>query len=260
MGSVLDWLKKEKGLSYRGGLYKVTQIDMAYNSNRIEGSTLSEEQTIGLFETQTIIGSPAKYGDGSYADLNDVIEMNNHFAMFNYMLDTADEELSEEIIKKFHYLLKRGTRDESEKGFNVGDYKRYDNRVGMLTTTPAGEVKEEMENLLLAYNFKDEHELADILRFHVQFETIHPFQDGNGRVGRMIMFRECIRNKAVDIPFIVKDASKQEYYDALRDYFIDDGRRFLAYANAQTLKYKELLRQFTDIIPKKEAVQKAKTR
>jgi Fic family protein len=150
--------------------------------------------------------------------VNDVVEMQNHFFMFNDMLDTIDADLSEDIIKNFHRVLKTNSLDAKKEWFAVGDYKKRNNRVGMLETTLPEYVKDDMENLLLKYSIGNKR-LEDILRFHVEFETIHPFQDGNGRVGRLIMFRECLKNDI--IPFIITERRKEKYIYALREYHRD---------------------------------------
>lgn len=175
-------------MALKGGLYHQTQVKLAFNSNRIEGSRLSEEQTRYIYETNTLSVEPDET-----ADVDDIVETVNHFSCFDYMLGHADEELTEEMIKEFHRLLKRNTSDERKEWFRVGDYKARPNMVGDMETTAPAKVGTEVQELLAAYNRKKEIVLADIVDFHHRFESIHPFQDGNGRVGRIIMFKECLK-------------------------------------------------------------------
>ena len=214
--SVLEQLLQEKKMGYKGGLYHLTQVKLAYNSNRIEGSRLTEEQTRFMYETKTLISS----GDEA-APIDDIIETQNHFELFNYMLTTAKQPLTEELIKTYHRILKRSTTDAQIEWFAVGEYKRQNNIVGDVETTPPREVASAMNALIQQYNNKTRISLTDIIDFHYQFECIHPFQDGNGRVGRIIMFRECLRNGIV--PFIIEDAKKAFYYRGLREYRREPG-------------------------------------
>jgi Fic family protein len=208
--NLLDTLIEEKRSGYKNGLYHLTQIKLAYNSNKIEGSTLTEDQTAYMFDYGTLIT------EESVTKLNDVVEMQNHFFMFNDMLDTIDAELGADVIKNFHRILKANSIDAKKEWFAVGNYKKRNNRIGMLETSPPAYVKDDMDALLLRYG-AGARELEDILRFHVEFEIIHPFQDGNGRVGRMVMFRECLKNGVV--PFIITDGHKDKYIHALREYY-----------------------------------------
>lgn len=212
--SLLYILMQEKEHRIKGGIYHQTQIQMAYNSNHIEGSTLSEDQTRAIYETNTI-GL-----EGSVSKVDDIIETVNHFRMFDYMLSSSMEPLSQEIIKKFHFILKNGTSDSHIEWFAVGDYKKRPNQVSGQETTEPEKVEREMKKLLDWYN-KCNKDFNNILKFHVLFEKIHPFQDGNGRVGRLIMFRECLKNNIV--PFIVYDSEKLYYYRGIKEYDNESG-------------------------------------
>lgn len=214
--TILEQLLQEKQMGYKGGLYHLTQVKLAYNSNRIEGSRLTEEQTRYMFETKTLL--PV---EGDATPVNDIIETQNHFELFNYMLITAEQPLSEEMIKLYHKILKSSTTDAQQEWFAVGEYKREENIVGDLETTPPAEVPKAMTDLLRRYCEREKVVLDDIIRFHYQFECIHPFQDGNGRVGRMIMFKECLKNGIV--PFIIENEKKAFYYRGLREYRREPG-------------------------------------
>lgn len=207
---LLKILREEKSSRLKGGIYHQTQIKLAYNTNRIEGSKLSEDQTRYIYETNTLF---LDNGDKT-ANVDDIIETVNHFSCFDYMLDIADEPLSEVHIKMFHYLLKFNTSDSKKAWFRVGDYKLRPNVVGGLETTLPEHVENEMKNLLESYH--NRNTINDIIDFHFQFEKIHPFQDGNGRVGRLIMFKECLANNIV--PFIIEDEHKFFYYRGLAEY------------------------------------------
>jgi Fic family protein len=213
---ILAKLSEEKAMRLKGGLYHQTQIKLAFNSNRIEGSKLSEEQTRYIFETNTIGAEP-----GEAVNVDDIIETVNHFACFDYMLESADKKLSEDMIKEFHRLLKRGTSQERIDWFRVGDYKAKPNMVGDRLTTPPGKVAPEIRKLLSEYSSKIPASFEDIIDFHYRFETIHPFQDGNGRVGRIIMFKECLKNETM--PFIIDHQHKQFYYRGLREFHTEKG-------------------------------------
>lgn len=213
--SLLYRLREEKKIKLKGGIYHQTQIKLAYNSNHIEGSTLSEDQTRYIFETNTV-GL-----EKEVANVDDIIETINHFICFDYMLDCAEDELSETIIKKMHWLLKSHTSDSRIEWFHVGEYKQRANVVGGEKTTPPGKVRKEIQNLLREYNQKDLITLEDIIDFHYCFEQIHPFQDGNGRVGRLIMFKECLKYNI--IPFIIEDRNKMYYYRGLKNYKEEKG-------------------------------------
>ena len=205
----------ERGKKYKGGIYYFTQTELAYNSNRIEGSKLSKEHTASLFETKTIIA------DGEVIKSDDIVETLNHFRAFDYLLNNVHAPLTEEIIKNFHKILKTGTSDADLDWFNVGEYKKMDNIIGDKYTTPPGKVAEEISLLLQRYNEKQNKVFADIIDFHYKFESIHPFQDGNGRVGRLLMYRECLANNV--IPFIIDADHKDFYYRGLREYSKEKG-------------------------------------
>ena len=212
---LLDILQEEKSSGYSGGIYHKTQIELTYNSNHIEGSSLTHEQTRYIFETNTI-----GVEDGSL-NVDDVIETANHFRLVSLIIDNAKSVLTEEFIKKLHLLLKNGTSDSRKDWFAVGDYKKLPNEVGGMNTTLPEEVPEKMKELLDEYNAKEEKSLDDVLDFHVKFEKIHPFQDGNGRVGRLIMFKECLKYNI--IPFIIEDDLKMFYYRGLAEWETEKG-------------------------------------
>lgn len=193
----------------RSGVYGYTQRLLAYNSNKIEGSTLTEEQTASLFDT----GILPKSDD--YYRAKDVEEMNGHFLMFNKMLDTLEQPLTQELIKQFHYELKSGVFEDRANGYAIGDYKKRPNMIGLYQTVKPDCVQEEINKLLLWY----QNQNIDILvlaEFHAKYENIHPFQDGNGRTGRLIVFRECLKNRIT--PLIIEDENRYEYIEALKDY------------------------------------------
>ena len=212
---LLDILQEEKSSGYSGGIYHKTQIELTYNSNHIEGSSLTHEQTRYIFETNTI-----GVEDGSL-NVDDVIETANHFRLVSLIIDNARTVLTEEFIKELHLFLKNGTSDSRRDWFVVGDYKKLPNEVGGMNTTPPEEVSGKMKALLNEYNVKEEKSLEDILDFHVKFEKIHPFQDGNGRVGRLIMFKECLKYNIV--PFIIEDDLKMFYYRGLAEWKTEKG-------------------------------------
>jgi len=207
---ILNRLREEREMRLKGGLYHFTQIKFAYNTNRIEGSRLTEDQTRYIYEANTI-----NTGDNQTANVDDIIETVNHFTCFDYMLKIAEEPLSEKIIKEFHNILKRGSSDSFRDWFKVGDYKTRENFVGDLKTTPPSRVKNDMNALITKY-LTENIVLDKIVEFHYDFEKIHPFQDGNGRVGRLIMFKECLKHNIV--PFIIEDEHKQFYYTGLKEY------------------------------------------
>ena len=210
--NLLKTLQEEKDSGLKGGIYHQTQIQLAYNTNRIEGSKLSEEQTRYIYETNTIF---IKDGEKT-ANVDDIVETVNHFSCFDYMLDIALEPLSEEHIKKFHYLLKSNTTDSKRAWFKVGDYKTRPNIVGGLETSSPKDVSTDIKNLIKAYNGQKKLTVNDIIDFHYKFEKIHPFQDGNGCVGRLIIFKECLAHNIV--PFIIEDEHKFFYYRGLSEY------------------------------------------
>lgn len=211
---ILQVLREEKELKLPGGLYHELQVRMTYNSNHIEGSKLSEEQTRLIFETNTL-----DVEDGIPVD--DVLETVHHFRAIDYVIDIADEELTEEIIKKLHYILKHDTKDSTLAWFAVGDYKKRANMVGGRETSKPSEVHKHMKALLADYNAKTDVEVGDIIAFHAEFEYIHPFQDGNGRVGRLIALKECLRHNV--IPFIIEDSKKNYYYRGLSEWRNEKG-------------------------------------
>ena len=206
---ILQLLRDEKKSKISGGLYHELQVRMTYNSNHIEGSKLSEEQTRLIFETRTI-----DVGDG--VPIDDIIETSNHFRAIDYVLDIALEPLSEEIIKHIHLLLKQGTRDADLEWFNVGEYKSRANVVGGKETCKPNDVPKMMSKLIMEYSKKTNVSIQDIVEFHADFEHIHPFQDGNGRVGRLIALKECLRFNIV--PFIIEDSKKAFYYRGLTNW------------------------------------------
>lgn len=191
----------------KGGIYHRTQVDLTFNSNHIEGSHLTEEQTRMIFETNTI-----GFSEG-FLNVDEITETVNHFRCIDVMIDTAEEELSDRLIKEFHSILKSGTSDSRKPWFAVGDYKRLPNEVGGMETCPPSEVEGRMRQLIREYNKVLHFTLENILDFHYKFERIHPFQDGNGRIGRLIMFKECLRFDIV--PFIITEQLKPYYYRGL---------------------------------------------
>ena len=232
---LLQLLQEEKSMRLKGGLYHQTQIKLCYNSNRIEGSRLSEDQTRYIFETNSINTTP-----DDTANVDDIIETVNHFTCFDYMLDIADKELSQEIIKEFHRILKSGTSDSRKEWFNVGEYKSRPNMVGSIETTPPAKVKNAIGTIIENYN-KKKIEFNDIVDFHYRFEKIHPFQDGNGRVGRIIIFKECLKNGI--IPLIIEDEYKQFYYRGLKEFEKTPEYLIDTCLSAQD-KYTEIVRYF----------------
>ena len=194
----------------RSGIYATTQRLLAYNSNKIEGSTLTEEQTASLFDT----GSLPKSDD--YYRAKDIEEMNGHFLMFNLMINTLDQELSEDLIKRFHYELKSGVFEDRANGYAIGDYKTRPNMIGMYKTVAPKDVEAEMEKLLDWYNSQEKN-INTLAQFHARYESIHPFQDGNGRTGRMIIFRESLKSESIQ-PFIILDENRGAYIDALKEF------------------------------------------
>ena len=212
---LLDILQEEKSSGYSGGIYHKTQIELTYNSNHIEGSSLTHEQTRYIFETNTI---GAETGN---LNVDDVIETANHFRLVSLIIDNAKSMLTEEFIKELHLMLKNGTSDSRKDLFAVGDYKKLPNEVGGMNTVIPEEVSDKMKELLNEYNAKEEISIEDILDFHVKFEKIHPFQDGNGRVGRLIMFKECLKYNIV--PFIIEDDLKMFYYRGLAEWEAEKG-------------------------------------
>ena len=207
---LIDRFMIERKRFDRTGVYAYTQRSMAYNSNKIEGSTLTPEQTASLFDNGTL-----PKNDNFYR-AKDVEEMNGHFLMFNYMLDTLNEDLTEKLIKHFHYELKSGVFEDRANGYAIGDYKERANMVGMYKTVLPKDVAEEMRQLLEWY-ISQEKNLNTLAEFHARYEIIHPFQDGNGRTGRMILFRECLKCSDV-FPFVIQDDNRDEYIEGLKVY------------------------------------------
>ena len=212
---LLDILKREKEAKLHGGIYQKLQIDMTYNSNHIEGSKLTHDQTRYIFETKTI-----GITDESIL-VDDIIETTNHFRCIDLAIEAAKTKLSESLIKQFHYILKSGTSDSTKPWFKVGDYKMIENEVGGIETVSPKEVKAKMKELLLWYNSISNITLNDIIEFHYRFECIHPFQDGNGRVGRLIMLKECLKHNIV--PILILDEYKAFYYRGLKEWKNEPG-------------------------------------
>ena len=207
---LLATLREQKESHLKGGIYHRTQIDLTYNSNHIEGSRLTHDQTRYIFETNTIGIA------GETVNVDDIVETVNHFRCIDYIIDHADEPVTESLIKQLHGLLKSGTSDSRKDWFAVGDYKKLANEVGGQETCSPKEVHRQMKALLSDYNRCRRKTWAEILDFHVRFERIHPFQDGNGRVGRLLMFKECLANGIV--PFIISDELKLFYYRGLNEW------------------------------------------
>lgn len=206
---LLERFRIEREKFDRSGVYAYTQRLLAYNSNKIEGSTLTEEQTASLFDNGVLPKSD------DYYRAKDIEEMNGHFLMFNKMLDTLDEGLSHELIKQFHYELKSGVFEDRANGYAIGDYKKRPNMIGVYQTTRPEKVAQEISLLMEWYN-NQKVCISVLAEFHARYESIHPFQDGNGRTGRLILFRECLKNDIV--PVVVEDANRNEYLEALKWY------------------------------------------
>ena len=232
--AILQALKEEKNAKISGGIYHETQVRLTYNSNRIEGSRLSEDQTRLIFETNTI-------GSDVGIPVDDIIETANHFRAIDFIIDTAEKPLTEEIIKKLHKLIKTGTKDSHISWFNVGEYKSKPNVVGGEETTLPSGVAREMKKLLSEYSKIETISIRDIIKFHHDFEKIHPFQDGNGRVGRLIAFKECLRFSIV--PFIIEDSKKIFYYRGLKEWNNEQGFLVETCLDGQDT-YKTLLNYF----------------
>jgi Fic family protein len=232
---LLSVLREQKASKLKGGIYHRTQIDLTYNSNHIEGSCLTHDQTRYIYETNTIGITDAAI------NVDDVVETVNHFRCIDYIIDHAEEKLTEGFIKQLHQLLKTGTSDSRKDWFAVGEYKRLPNEVGGSETTLPENVHREMKALLEDYYTHKNHGFESILDFHVRFERIHPFQDGNGRVGRLLMFKECLANSHV--PFIITDELKMFYYRGLREWGHIDGYLTDTCLTAQD-QYKAILEYF----------------
>ena len=234
-------LIEQKKINLSGNLYHKTQLEFAYNSNHIEGSTITPDETASIYDTGTILTNSDKV-----IVLKDANEIKNHFTLFKYMLDSINDELSEDMIKKFHFILKDGTLTDSEKEwFNVGEYKKKKNFVGDIVTSLPNKVATDMKNLLKWYDKIAKKNLEDIIEFHVRFERIHPFQDGNGRVGRMIMFRECLYNNIM--PFIIEDRNNDLYIRGIKKYQTKGNKGYLidTCLNSQD-NYEKLVRFFLE--------------
>ncbi len=235
--NVLDILREQKEMKLKGNLYHQTQISFAYNTNHIEGSTLTEDQTRYIFETNTIL-----FASDTIAKVDDILETANHFKLVDYMLDVADNKLTEKMIKEIHEILKDGTSDSRVEWFNVGEYKQRANTIGNgIKTTSPNNVEKEMSKLMKWYNSLEQITIKEIIEFHFRFEKIHPFQDGNGRVGRIIMFKECLKNNI--IPFIILDKDKLFYYRGLKEYKNEKGYLIDTCLNAQD-QYENLVQYY----------------
>lgn len=236
--NILEVLREQKEMKLKGNLYHNTQIIFAYNTNHIEGSKLTEDQTRYIYETNTLLTEK-----DSITNLDDVLETANHFKLVDYMLNVAEKKLTEKIIKEFHKILKEGTSDSRKDWFVVGDYKKLANEVGGLKTTEPKNVERDMKKLLEWYETLNKITINEIIEFHAKFEKIHPFQDGNGRVGRIIAFKECLKNNIV--PFIILDKDKLFYYRGLNQYQINKEKGYLkdTCLNAQD-QYKSIIKQF----------------
>ena len=209
--NILEILKEQKEMGLKGNLYHNTQIIFAYNTNHIEGNTLTEDQTRYIFETNTIF-----FEKDTITNIDDILETSNHFKLVDYMLNIAEEPLTENMIKEFHKILKEGTMDSKKEWFNVGEYKKLVNTAGTMKTSTPKQTPKDMAKLIEWYNSLSNITIKEIIEFHVKFEKIHPFQDGNGRIGRIIAFKECLKNNI--IPFIILDKDKLFYYRGLKEY------------------------------------------
>lgn len=233
--NLIEILKEQKESRLKGGIYHKIQIELTYNSNHIEGSRLTHDQTRFIYETNTLdITDEA-------VNVDDIIETVNHFRCVDKIIERADSEITEELIKELHFILKSGTSDSRKDWFAVGDYKRMPNEVGGRETTAPEEVSNEMKALLKKYNNGMSKTLEDIIAFHVAFETIHPFQDGNGRVGRLLMFKECLKYSIV--PFIIDDDLKFFYYRGLHEWSNEKGYLVGTCITAQD-RFKKILEYF----------------
>ena len=225
--NVLGMLREQKEMKLKGNLYHRTQVSFAYNTNHIEGSTLTEDQTRYIFETNSIL-----FEGATVAKVDDILETANHFKLVDYMLDVADKKLTEKMIKEFHRILKEGTSDSRVEWFNVGEYKQRANTIGSgIKTTLPNNVEKEMSKFIDWYNSLKQITINEIIEFHYRFECVHPFQDGNGRIGRIIMFKECLKNNI--IPFIILDKDKLFYYKGLKEYKNEKGYLVDTCLNAQ---------------------------
>lgn len=233
--TLLAILRDQKDSRLSGGIYHRVQIDLTYNSNHIEGSRLTHDQTRYIFETNTI-----GITDGS-VNVDDIVETTNHFRCIDSIIDNATHALSEKYIKELHLLLKSGTSDSRKSWFAVGDYKKLPNEVGNRETVAPEEVHDEISELIADYNALETVTFEDIIAFHVRFERIHPFQDGNGRIGRLIMFKECLKHNIV--PFIIDESHKMFYYRGLSEWDYERGYLLDTCLSAQD-KFKRVLKYF----------------
>ncbi|MCM1047537.1 MAG: Fic family protein [Clostridiales bacterium] len=233
--TLLEILADEKKTQRKGGIYHKIQVDMTYNSNHIEGSMLTHDQTRYIYETNTI----GLKNDAINVD--DIIETVNHFRCIDIVIENAKKRLSEKLIKELHKTLKSGTAYSRKDWFAVGTYKKLPNEVSGIATTAPEEVADKMNDLLKSYNSRNLHTLEDILEFHYEFERIHPFQDGNGRIGRLIMFKECLKNNI--IPFILSEDLKLFYYRGLKEWRSEKGYLTDTILTAQD-RFKEYLNYF----------------
>lgn len=233
--NLIEILKEQKESRLKGGIYHKIQIELTYNSNHIEGSRLTHDQTRFIYETNTLDITD------EVVNVDDIIETVNHFRCVDKIIERADSEITEELIKELHFILKSGTSDSRKDWFAVGDYKRMPNEVGGRETTAPEEVSNEMKALLKKYNNGMSKTLEDIIAFHVAFETIHPFQDGNGRVGRLLMFKECLKYSIV--PFIIDDDLKFFYYRGLHEWSNEKGYLVGTCITAQD-RFKKILEYF----------------
>lgn len=231
-------LLREREANYRNGIYGYTQRTLAYNSNKIEGSTLTEEQTASLFDEGVLAVS------NTYYRAKDVEEMSGHFLMFNKMLSTMEQPLSHDLIKSFHFELKCGVFEDRANGYAIGEYKKIPNIVGSHKTTLPADVPEEMDALLHWYDGQEKN-IRAFAEFHLRYERLHPFQDGNGRTGRLIVFRECLKNGIM--PLIIEDKSRKRYIDAFNDYYETDSiEAMVELFEAEQMVYEEECRYFYD--------------
>lgn len=233
--TLLDVLRIEKASGTKGGIYHKVQIELTYNSNHMEGSRLTHDQTRYIYETNTLCV------EAGTVNVDDIVETANHFRCIDLVIDSAGQMLSEPFIKTLHRTLKSGTSDSRKDWFAVGDYKKIPNEVGGRDTTAPEEVSTEMKQLLASYNRKPDKTLEDLIAFHVAFESIHPFQDGNGRVGRLILFKECLKNGIV--PFIIDEDLKLFYYRGLHEWNTERGYLIDTCLSAQD-KFKKYLDYF----------------
>jgi hypothetical protein len=232
---LLNILKEQKDMKLKGSIYHRTQIDLTYNSNRIEGNRLTHEQTRFIFETNTIDIT------GESLNVDDIIETTNHFRCIDLIIEKAKSKLTESFIKELHFILKSGTSDSSKEWFMVGEYKKLPNEVGGMATSMPKEVHSDMKDILDLYHVRGKKTMEDIIEFHHKFESIHPFQDGNGRVGRLIMFKECLSHLIV--PFIIDEDLKLFYYRGLREWENARGYLIDTCLTAQD-NYKDILKYF----------------